>query len=154
MKVAEGNELQLVTETTTEQAQLTLPTGRDLRSPRGRVTGQRYSFGSNGMTKAEIRANLKSTTDLKGRKLSAKVEEVFGNDGQQRKLLGGLFVDAMIQEGFVPDYADQRSGSAVLRMVKAKGETPKVDAKELETKAAEQAKEIAELKAKLAKLEK
>lgn len=118
-----------------------IPTCRDIVSKKGRVVGQKFTFGT--LTAREIRQAGRGM-GLKGSALNEYVNDALHNEAAQRKAAGAVFLSVAESKGMLPDSADLRAGSGVLRLVMPKA-TKVETAKD---------KEIARLQAELEQLRK
>ena len=115
-----------------------------LKSAKGKVLGMRTKFSATGSAK-EIKEALKAKGKT-GQALKDAVNEVLRGETDLRTQLGVAWLQASYAEGFVPDIGDLKKNTGVLKLVKAEDDATK----KLKDQNAELAKQVEELKAKLA----
>lgn len=158
--MSEAVELELVTTEATENEAAVVgpkapePMSKDIVAPSGKVTGKRYSFHE-GMRVSDLRRHLREQ-GLKGKALTAKVNETLRDEGSLKRMQARLLFDSELEKGKVPDYADLRdNGNSVFRLVQIKDPKPSATKgpSKAEKELAEKEEEIAGLNARLMELE-
>ena len=125
-------------------------TGTELITKTGKVAGVRVNFDGE-LTAAQVRAELKAS-GVKGRELTKQVNDVISGSKDMRWAKFEVAVSSMRSGGYIPDYVDARSKSAVARFILPKDAgVSKLAKVETENEALKAANES--MAARLAKLE-
>lgn len=117
--------------------------GEAITSANGNITGSRFELGSEGCAK-NIKAQLKAR-GYKGRDLSKRVNSVLRGESDIRSQLAAAFVTAASQQGYVPDVAELRKSTGVLRFIKPsepKAKKVKVTPADVKAMSAEERQEL------------
>lgn len=93
-------------------------TGRDLVSPKGRVTGRRIAFIQGETVKGIKEALRAANPNLKGNALSKAVNGIIKGEKDKAWVIHAAFDEYMRGQGFSPTYGDIRAKTGVVRYVK------------------------------------
>ncbi len=102
------------------------------RNASGNLMGHRTTF-SGQRTAGDIRTELK-LSGIKGKALTKAVESTLRGETDVRCIVGQAYVSALIQKGFVPNFADTNKAGDVATMKFIKVNEAKVDVTELSQK--------------------
>ena len=100
--------------------ELALPNNsiRDIVSPKGRITGQKFILDGSGMTPAELKQHLRSQ-GMRGNTLSHTFREVMRGNQTVAWASAQCFMEMCRKEGKVPTVGTNRKNTANLQFVDA-----------------------------------
>lgn len=101
--------------------EITIPSNsvRDIVSPKGRITGQKFILDGTGMTPAELKQSLR-LQGLRGNKLSHTFREVVRGNQNVAWANAQCFMEMQRKQGKVPAVGTSREHTASLTFVTAK----------------------------------
>ena len=120
-------------------------TAHEIVSKAGKTVGQKVFFAGD-KSAAEAKKAL-SAAGVKGRELSRQVREVLTGQKDMRQQLAGAMLQALFQDGYIPDVAERREKSATIKLVRVEADKADIKLEAIKALAAQNPEVAAALEA-------